>query len=82
MNDIASPTTVVFLSDGGVGYSSSFPAAAEYSPQARHRQSANVLFLDGHARSFRGEEIGCGNGIIKVPDAVWRFDTNSPPFSP
>jgi len=81
--EIPTPTAVVFLADGGVGYSSAFPAAAEYSPQARHhRQTANLVFLDGHAEGFKGDELGCDTGISKRADVVWRFDTNSPPFAP
>lgn len=80
--DIPAPALTVFLGDGGVGYCSAFPAAAEYSPQARHRQTANLAFLDGHADNFRGEEIGSNTGITQRPDVIWRFDTNSPPFAP
>jgi len=80
MFDIATPSSVVFLTDGGVGYCSAFPAFAEYSPQARHRQMANLTFLDGHAASFNGTEIGCNTGINSRPDVIWAFDTNSLPF--
>src|SRR5258706_295781 len=62
---IQTPATVVFLTDGGVGYCSAFPAVAEYSPQARHLQTANLVFLDGHAESFKGVEIGANTGIEK-----------------
>jgi prepilin-type N-terminal cleavage/methylation domain-containing protein len=82
MADIPTPSTVVFLGDGGIGYSSSFPAFAEYSPQPRHRRMADLVFLDGHAGAFKADEIGCANGIIKRADVIWRFDTNTPPFSP
>ena len=80
MFDIPTPTTVVFMADGGIGYCSAFPAVAEYSPQARHRQTANLAFLDGHAASFNATEIGCNTGINKRPDVLWAFDTNSVPF--
>lgn len=82
MSEIKTPTMVVFLADGGVGYSSAFPAVAEYSPQARHREMANLVFLDGHAESFKGTEIGSKTGINKRADVVWQFDPNSPPFAP
>jgi prepilin-type N-terminal cleavage/methylation domain-containing protein/prepilin-type processing-associated H-X9-DG protein len=82
MDQIPTPSTVVFLSDGGIGYSSAFPAVAEYSPQARHRRTANLVFLDGHAASFRAAEIGCNTGIIQRPDVIWQFDTNTTAFSP
>jgi len=82
MNEIPSPVMTVFLADGGIGYSSAFPAVAEYSPQARHRQMANLIFLDGHAESFKGAEIGSTTGINKRADVIWQFDTNSLPFAP
>ncbi|MGZ4961470.1 MAG: prepilin-type N-terminal cleavage/methylation domain-containing protein [Limisphaerales bacterium] len=73
---VPTPANVVFLQDGGVGYCSAFPAVAEYSPQARHRQRANIAFVDGHAESCKGDDIGCNTGIIKRSDVVWQFDTN------
>ena len=82
MSEIPTPSMVVFLSDGGVGYCSAFPAAAEYSPQARHRQTANLAFIDGHAESFKGDELGCNTGESKRSDVIWQFDTNLPPFAP
>jgi prepilin-type N-terminal cleavage/methylation domain-containing protein/prepilin-type processing-associated H-X9-DG protein len=82
LNSIPTPAAVVFLADGGIGYCSAFPAFAEYSPQARHRQTANLVFLDGHVEGFKGDEIGCNTGNNKRPDVIWRFDTNSPPFAP
>src|SRR5215472_13832594 len=57
LNKIPNPSTAVFLTDGGIGYSSAFPAVAEYSPQARHRRMANLVFADGHAQSFKGDEL-------------------------
>jgi prepilin-type N-terminal cleavage/methylation domain-containing protein/prepilin-type processing-associated H-X9-DG protein len=73
---VPTPARVVFLQDGGVGYCSAFPAVAEYSPQARHRNRANLNFLDGHIESFKGDDIGCNTGIIRVSNVVWQFDTN------
>ena len=82
LEEIAVPSAVVFLGDGGVGYCSAFPAVAEYSPQPRHRGTAALAFLDSHVESFRGDEIGCNTGINRRADVIWRFDTNSPPFAP
>jgi prepilin-type processing-associated H-X9-DG protein len=76
LTKVLAPATVVFLQDGGVGYCSAFPAVAEYSPQARHRGRANLSFLDGHAESFKGHDIGCNTGVIRVSNVVWQFDTN------
>jgi prepilin-type processing-associated H-X9-DG protein len=76
ISKVPTPSRVVFLQDGGVGYCSAFPAVAEYSPQARHRQRANIAFVDGHVESCKGDDIGCNTGLIKRPDVVWQFDTN------
>jgi len=76
VSKVPGPAKVVFLQDGGVGYCSAFPAVAEYSPQARHRQRANIAFVDGHIESCKGDDIGCNTGIIKRPDVIWQFDTN------
>jgi prepilin-type processing-associated H-X9-DG protein len=82
LGKIPTPSQVVFLTDGGIGYSSAFPAVAEYSPQARHRGSANLAFVDGHVGSFKGDELGCHTGLNRRPDVIWQFDTNMPPFAP
>lgn len=76
LSKVPSPAKIVFLQDGGVGYCSAFPAAAEYSPQPRHRARANIAFLDGHSESCKGDDIGCNTGVIKRPDVIWQFDTN------
>ena len=77
MSEIPTPSMVAFLGDGGIGYCSAFPAVAEYSPQARHGQTANLVFVDGHAESFKGDEIGCKTGINKRADVIWNFDSTS-----
>lgn len=80
LDDIPTLSSVVFLADGGVGFSSAYPAAAQYSPQPRHLEQANLLFLDGHAESFSGPSIGCNTGVNLRADVIWQFDTNQPPF--
>ncbi len=82
LSKIPSPTSVVFLADGGIGYSSAFPAVAEYSPQPRHHGLANLAFVDGHAASFHGDEIGCYTGTNRRADVIWQFDTSIAPFAP
>lgn len=82
LSKIPTSSQVVFMTDGGIGYSSAFPAVAEYSPQARHRGSANLAFVDGHVAGFKGDELGCQTGINQRPDVIWQFDTNLPPFAP
>lgn len=76
VSEVPAPAKVVFLQDGGIGYCSAFPAVAEYSPQARHRGRANLVFVDGHAESFKGDDIGCNTGVIRNSNVVWQFDTN------
>jgi prepilin-type N-terminal cleavage/methylation domain-containing protein/prepilin-type processing-associated H-X9-DG protein len=82
LSKIPIPSMVVFLADGGIGYCSAFPAVAEYSPQPRHRGAANVIFVDGHTQSFKGESLGSRTGINKRSDVIWQFDMNLPPFAP
>ena len=82
MSKIPTPSNVVFLTDGGIGYSSAYPAVAEYSPQARHRKTANLVFVDGHVQNFKGDEIGSYNGINSRTDIIWQFDPSLQPFGP
>ena len=82
MNKIPTPADVVFLTDGGIGYSSAYPAIAEYSPQARHRKTANLVFVAGHVQNFKGGEIGSYNGINSRTDIIWQFDPSLQPFGP
>ncbi len=82
LGKIPTPSAVVFLTDGGIGYCSAYPAVAEYSPQARHRKTANLVFADGHAQSFKGDEIGSSSGVNRSADVVWQFDPSLQPFGP
>jgi prepilin-type N-terminal cleavage/methylation domain-containing protein/prepilin-type processing-associated H-X9-DG protein len=82
MIKIPTPSEVVFLTDGGIGYSSAYPAVVEYSPQARHRKTGNLVFVDGHVQSFKGEEIGSYTGINQRADVIWQFDPSLQSFGP
>ncbi len=82
LSKIPTPSAVVFLTDGGIGYSSAYPAVAEYSPQARHRKTAGLVFADGHAQSFKGDEIGSFTGINQRTDVIWQFDPSLQSFGP
>ena len=82
MSKIPTPSNVVFLTDGGIGYSSAYPAVAEYSPQARHRKTANLVFVDGHVQNFKGSEIGSYSGVNSRTDVIWQFDPNLQTFGP
>jgi prepilin-type N-terminal cleavage/methylation domain-containing protein/prepilin-type processing-associated H-X9-DG protein len=82
LTKIPSPSDVVFLTDGGIGYSSAYPAVGEYSPQARHRKTADLVFVDGHVQNFKGSEIGSYNGINSRTDVIWQFDPTLQSFGP
>ena len=82
LSKIPTPSSVVFLTDGGIGYSSAYPAVAEYSPQARHRKTASLVFVDGHAQNFKGDEIGSYTGINQHTDIIWQFDPSLQSFGP
>ena len=82
MSKIPTPAEVVFLTDGGIGYSSAYPAVAEYSPQARHRKMVGLVFVDGHAQNFKGGEIGSYTGINQRADIIWQFDPRLQSFGP
>jgi prepilin-type processing-associated H-X9-DG protein len=70
--DRVGPTaTMVFMADAPAGYCSVLPAAAPYSPVARHTGSVNVSFLDGHVASYAGNEVGCGTGDPLRDDVRW-----------
>jgi prepilin-type processing-associated H-X9-DG protein len=70
--DRVGPTqTMVFMADGLGPHCSVLPAAADYSPVARHNGHANIAFLDGHVQSLSGEDVGCGVGDPKRDDIRW-----------
>jgi prepilin-type processing-associated H-X9-DG protein len=68
---IGSWSTVVFMADAPGAFCSVLPAAAAYSPVARHRGRVNISFLDGHVASFTGQEVGCGIGDPQRFDLRW-----------
>ena len=47
----------------------------QYTPAARHQSMVNLAFLDGHVKSFTGDEIGSGTGDPKRPDVRWFVPT-------
>ena len=73
MMNVPEPSAVVFLADAPGPYSSTAPSKDRSSVQPRHEGSANVLFLDGHVRSFTGEYLGCGRGDRMQPDVHWQI---------
>ena len=73
---------VVFMADGGCGFSSTVPSSQAYSVQARHARRANVVFLDGHARSFSGDYLGCGAGAREQADVRWQTESDGVNHAP
>ena len=71
LSRIGSWSTVVFMADAPGAYCSILPAAAAYSPVARHRGRVNLAFLDGHVASYTGQEVGCGIGDPMRHDVRW-----------
>ena len=68
---VGPPSTMVFMADGPIDFCSTLPAAAPYSPVARHRGRVNVSFLDSHVASFAANEVGCGVGDPGRDDLRW-----------
>lgn len=69
---LPSPSTLAFMADSPGGYASTLPSASRYSVASRHGGSANVLFVDGHVASFRGDYLGCGSGAKTHRDVRWQ----------
>jgi prepilin-type processing-associated H-X9-DG protein/prepilin-type N-terminal cleavage/methylation domain-containing protein len=65
--------TMVFMADGPGPYCSVIPAAAAYSPIARHNGTVNIVFLDAHVAALGGDYVGCGIGVPMPdpPDVRW-----------
>lgn len=62
---------LAFMADGPGGWSSTMPSSQGYSVDPRHNGRANVVFADGHAQSFSGKYLGCGQGEPVRPDIRW-----------
>lgn len=76
LQEIPNPSRLAFLADGPGGWSSTIPSSQDYSVPARHGGQANVVFLDGHVASFRGDYLGCGVGNSTLPDIRWETETD------
>lgn len=63
--------TMVFMADGPGTHSSIVPTYEAYTPVARHVDMVNIVFLDGHAASFRRAYVGCGEGDPHRSDVRW-----------
>jgi prepilin-type processing-associated H-X9-DG protein/prepilin-type N-terminal cleavage/methylation domain-containing protein len=75
IQEIPAPAQLAFLADGPCGWASTVPSSQDYSVSARHGGFANVLFVDGHVLSFRGDDLGCGKGAQSRPDIRWATQT-------
>jgi prepilin-type N-terminal cleavage/methylation domain-containing protein len=62
LEKVGPPETMVFMADGPGMHCSVVPSFESYSPVARHVRLVNVLLLDSHAASYRGDYVGCGVG--------------------
>lgn len=70
-------STLAFLADAPGAYCSALPAAADYSPVARHGGYVNIAFLDGHVASLEGTYVGCGTGDPQRQDVRWIVPNSS-----
>lgn len=75
LQEIPKPSQLAFLADGPGGWSSTVPSSQGFSVQARHRNRANVLFVDGHVQAFERDYLGCGTGEVPRPDIRWQTET-------
>ncbi|NQT18598.1 MAG: prepilin-type N-terminal cleavage/methylation domain-containing protein [Planctomycetes bacterium] len=81
--EIPDPAKVVFMADAPGPFSATAPSAKAFSVEPRHRGHANVVFLDGHVKSFSGEYLGCGVCDRKRDDVCWQTGSegiNQPPL--
>jgi len=72
LSEIPRPEQLAFMADALGPYASTVPSVLGYSVQPRHRRRANVVFVDGHVQSFRGDYLGCGVGAQEHPDVRWQ----------
>lgn len=73
--EIADPLSLAFMADAPGSYSSTVPSHQAYSVPARHMGAANVVFIDGHTRTFTGDHLGCGRGLSNPEPGDIRWKT-------
>ncbi|MFV0415360.1 MAG: DUF1559 domain-containing protein [Chthoniobacterales bacterium] len=71
LSELPMLSSLAFMADAPGGYASTVPSAQGYSVQARHQNHANVLFFDGHIKSFSAKYLGCGEREKNHPDIRW-----------
>lgn len=72
LSDLYRVSQLAFMADAPGPYSSTVPSRNAYSVSARHFGKANVVFVDGHVQTFRGDYLGCGSGEKTCPDIRWQ----------
>ena len=75
ITEIRQPGTLVFMADSPGPYSDTLPSTKPYDVEARHKDRANLVVLDGHIDSFRGSDLGCGVGIPYSSPIRWDTQT-------
>jgi prepilin-type processing-associated H-X9-DG protein len=70
---VGNTAIMVLFADAPGNYCSVFPSKfpGGYNPAARHNQSVNLCFLDGHASAIPATYIGVGSGLIERSDVRW-----------
>jgi prepilin-type N-terminal cleavage/methylation domain-containing protein/prepilin-type processing-associated H-X9-DG protein len=73
ITSVGSTSILVLFADAPGNYCSVFPSATPggYNPVARHNNSVNIVFLDGHVAAIPGDYIGIGTGLKEQPDVRW-----------
>jgi len=82
VRDLPVPGAVVFMADGPGAYSATVPSSRPYGLPPRHRGGANLVFVDGHVRTFQGKVLGCGTGDPGLEEVQWQtgsFGVNQSP---
>jgi prepilin-type N-terminal cleavage/methylation domain-containing protein/prepilin-type processing-associated H-X9-DG protein len=77
LGSVRQAARVVVMGEGLGPYSSTYPSPKPYGVVARHTDTGNLLFLDGHVQSYRREYMGCGVGDPHRADVSWLTGTPS-----
>jgi len=76
-SEVLRPSLVVALADAPGPYSSTFPSKRAYSPNPRHQDRVNLLFLAGQVQLLSGTYVGCGVGDPQHDEVRWLTGTAS-----
>ena len=75
VDELPSPSLLVFMADAPGPYSATVPSSKPYSVEPRHDGKAILVFVDGHVQAFDGDYLGCGAGDPGRADVRWHTDT-------